>query len=128
MTSFFCCFLFAYDANGQEKSQNVYGEPLQLCGTAPLTGFYRDGYCKTGHADRGTHVVCAEVSDRFLQFSKSKGNDLITARGQGFPGLKQGDKWCLCAMRWKEAYEQDRAPLVDLEATNQAALNYMNLQ
>lgn len=83
------------------------------------TGFYRNGYCITGNNDTGTHVVCAVVTDKFLQFSKSRDNDLITPRN-GFPGLKEGDKWCLCAYRWKEAYEAGVAPPVILESTSMA--------
>ena len=84
---------------------NVLGEPLQPCSMNPLTGFYRDGCCKTGEDDRGKHIVCARMTEDFLNYTKSRGNDLSTAIPQfGFPGLKPGDQWCLCASRWKEAW------------------------
>jgi len=105
---------------------NVYNENLQICGTNPMTGFYRDGYCNTGSDDLGTHTVCATMTDEFLNFTKSKGNDLSTPRGS-FPGLKSGDNWCLCALRWKQAYENNIAPPVNLEATHQKTLDYVNL-
>jgi uncharacterized protein (DUF2237 family) len=95
----------------------VLGGKLVLC--EKTTGFYRNGYCTTGDGDTGTHVVCAVVTDKFLQFSKSRNNDLITPR-DGFPGLKEGDNWCLCAYRWKEAYEAGVAPPVILESTSMA--------
>ncbi|NBC24950.1 MAG: DUF2237 family protein [Bacteroidetes bacterium] len=109
--------------------KNVFGEPLQSCCKDPLTGYFRDGYCKTDASDRGTHTVCAVVTKAFLRFSKSKGNDLMTPRPQyQFPGLKPGDKWCLCALRWKEAYEAGVAPKVVLEATNEKTLEYIPLK
>jgi uncharacterized protein (DUF2237 family) len=96
---------------------------------APRTGFYRDGYCHTGDADTGRHVVCARVSADFLEFSRSRGNDLITPNPYyDFPGLKPGDKWCLCVLRWKEAWEAGCAPPVILEATHQVALRYVSLE
>ena len=92
-----------------------------------MTGWLRDGYCRFDPGDYGKHVVCAQVTDEFLQYSKSKGNDLTQAY-QSFPGLKQGDKWCLCASRWLEAYKAGKAPKVDLEATSEAALEVIKLE
>ncbi len=110
------------------KTFNVLGEEIETCCTDPMTGFYRNGLCQTGTDDFGTHIVCAQVTDEFLQFSKSKGNDLMQAiPGSSFPGLKHGDKWCLCILRWMEAYEAGVAPPVDLKATNKLALNYVDL-
>lgn len=109
--------------------KNVLGTALQIAGTSPITGFYRDGFCATGNADRGIHVVAAIVTDKFLQYSKVRGNDLITPYpAYGFPGLKAGDKWCLCAARWKEAYDAGVAPPVILEATHEKALEYATLE
>jgi uncharacterized protein (DUF2237 family) len=107
-------------------SRNVLGEALQPCPSRHRTGFYRDGYCNTGADDHGVHVVCAKVTDAFLQFSKARGNDLVTPRG-GFPGLRDGDGWCLCASRWQEAHEAGVAPPVVLEATHAAALRTSGL-
>ena len=110
------------------EAKNVLGGPLQTCCTDPMTGFYRDGACHTGPEDVGAHVVCARLTDAFLQFSKERGNDLITPRPAfDFPGLKDGDRWCLCASRWKEAYEADVAPPVILEATHERALDVASL-
>lgn len=109
--------------------KNVLGTDLKIAGTSPLTGFYRDGFCSTGVADRGIHVVAAVVTDEFLQYSKARGNDLITPYpAYGFPGLKAGDKWCLCAARWKEAYDAGVAPPVVLEATHEKALEFATLE
>ena len=103
----------------KEKSLNVYGKPLQICGNEPITGAFRDGCCNTGPGDIGTHTVCAIVSDEFLEFSKSRGNDLTRDYPEyNFKGLKDGDRWCLCASRWVEAYEVGLAPKVILEATH----------
>ena len=108
---------------------NVLGTPLQSCCMNPKTGYYRDGFCKTGDEDIGTHVVCAIMTDEFLRFSKAKGNDLITPIPYyQFPGLKAGDKWCLCVSRWKEAYLEGVAPPVLLEATNEKALQYVSFE
>jgi len=106
--------------------QSILGTPLRPCsfGTRKQTGFYRNGYCSTGVNDHGTHVVCASVTDDFLQFSKSMGNDLITP-GPGFPGLVAGDRWCLCANRWLEAYRAGVAPPVIAKATNRVAFQYI---
>jgi uncharacterized protein (DUF2237 family) len=93
-----------------------------------MTGFYRDGFCQMNPDDVGTHVVCAEMTEEFLKFSKSRGNDLSTPNLEhGFPGLKPGDRWCLCALRWKEALDADKAPPVVLESTHQYALEYVTL-
>ncbi len=108
---------------------NVFGEPITPCSLQPLTGFYRDGYCTTGSDDSGRHVVCAIMTMEFLIFSFERGNDLITPRLQyRFPGLKPGDRWCLCALRWKEALEAGVAPPVILESTNEAALRYVRME
>ncbi len=108
--------------------KNVLGTDLVIAGTTPLTGYYRDGFCSTGNADRGVHVIAATITDEFLQFSKSKGNDLITPMPQyNFPGLKAGDCWCLCASRWKEAYDAGVAPPVILEATHERALDFASI-
>jgi uncharacterized protein (DUF2237 family) len=107
-------------------SVNVFGEALEECGTRPLTGFFRDGCCNTSPDDRGLHTVCAIVTKEFLQFSKSRGNDLNTPLPQyGFPGLKPGDRWCLCALRWREAYEHGMAPKVVLECTHEKTLEHI---
>ena len=108
--------------------KNVFGEPLKLCSCKPKTGYFRDGFCRTNYLDQGSHTVCAIMTDRFLKFSKSKGNDLITPKDEYlFPGLKPGDKWCLCCLRWKQAFDEGCAPLVELEATNEKALEYVSL-
>lgn len=110
------------------NAKNVLGEPLQPCGGNPITGFYRDGCCNTGPGDLGLHVVCAEMTGEFLAFSKSRGNDLSTPNpAHDFPGLKPGDRWCLCAERWKEAMDAGCAPPVVLEATHMAAIEYVDL-
>lgn len=112
----------------KKNEKNVLGTELKIAGTSPITGFYRDGFCSTGNADTGIHVVAAVVTDQFLQYSKARGNDLITPHPTyGFPGLKAGDKWCLCAARWKEAYDAGVAPPVVLEATHEKALEYATL-
>ena len=109
-------------------AKNVFGETLDTCCTTPMTGFYRNGACETGPQDVGTHVVCAEVTEEFLEFTRSRGNDLTTPSPQhGFPGLKPGDKWCLCVSRWKEALEAGVAPPVSLSATHEAALKHVSL-
>lgn len=107
------------------KDKNVLGGPLQICCDDPVTGFYRNGYCQTGVQDRGIHVACARVTLEFLEYSKSCGNDLMTPRPEfSFPGLKPGDKWCLCAARWTEALEAGVAPPLVLEATHEAMLRF----
>lgn len=111
------------------NAKNVLGTALQACCFKPLTGWYRDGFCNTDAQDRGSHVVCAVMTDAFLSFSKRQGNDLITPRPQyNFPGLKAGDQWCLCAMRWKEAFEAGYAPYVVLESTHSKALEVVDFE
>lgn len=108
-------------------AKNVLGTELKKCCDSPRTGFYRNGFCHTGPSDQGTHVACAIVTREFLEFTKSKGNDLITPRPEwNFPGLKPGDKWCLCALRYMEAKEAGVAPKLDLEATHEKMLEFMN--
>jgi len=118
------------NGNGHRpKPKNVLGGELKCCCMKPLTGFYRDGFCKTGADDRGSHTICVRVTDEFLVFSKSRGNDLSTPRPEfQFPGLGDGDRWCLVAMRWQEALEAGAAPNVILEATHEAALQYVSLE
>jgi hypothetical protein len=109
--------------------KNVLGKDLETCCTSPVTGFYRTGRCETGPGDYGTHVVCARVTDDFLRFSQSMGNDLMTPSPRNnFPGLQPGDRWCLCALRWKEALEAGVAPPVILAATHASALRYVSLE
>lgn len=108
--------------------KNVFGEPLEICCTNPLTGYFRDGLCRTVFQDTGKHNVCAIMTDEFLKFSASKGNDLITPIPQyQFPGLKAGDKWCLCVMRWLQAEKSGKAPKLILEATHEKTLDYTSL-
>ncbi|AFY73459.1 hypothetical protein Syn7502_01372 [Synechococcus sp. PCC 7502] len=111
----------------ESQLKNVLGEPLQICCTAPMTGFYRNGKCETGAQDRGVHVVCAEVTSEFLAFTKSRGNDLSTPTFS-FPGLKPGDRWCLCVSRWQEALEAGVAPPIILAATHEATLKSVSLE
>ena len=101
------------DGGGRRPaSRNVLGEPLEICSIKPMTGFYRDGCCDTGREDFGSHTVCAVLTSAFLEFSKSRGNDLSTPMPEfGFPGLKPGDRWCLCAPRWREAFEAKKHPV-----------------
>lgn len=113
----------------ETTQKNVLGTDLQLASKDPITGFFRTGFCATDTNDRGVHVVAAIVTDAFLKYSLSKGNDLISAYpASGFPGLKAGNVWCLCAIRWKEALEAGVAPPVILEATNIKALDYVTLE
>ncbi len=117
------------ESSQQVTDKNVLGETLQLCCSSPKTGFYRNGFCQTGVQDVGTHIVCAEVTDAFLEFTKSRGNDLSTPRpAYNFPGLKEGDRWCLCASRWVEALEAGLAPKVDLNATHEKMRGYVELE
>jgi len=112
-----------------EAKLNVLGEPLVPCSNEPLTGFFRDGCCNTSPEDFGLHAVCVRVTADFLEFSRSRGNDLITPHPEfGFPGLKPGDQWCLCAARWQEAHEAGVAPRVLLQATHAAALRVVKLK
>lgn len=108
---------------------NVYGKPLISCCSDPMTGYFRDGFCRTMPQDTGTHVVCALITNEFLEFTKSKGNDLSTPIPQwNFPGLKAGDKWCLCVSRWLEAEKAGVAPKIDLNATHMKALEFTTLE
>jgi uncharacterized protein len=108
--------------------RNVLGGELEPCSLEPLTGFYRDGCCRTGAADQGVHVVCAEMTEEFLAFSVAAGNDLVTPRPEwGFSGLVPGDRWCLCAERWTEALSAGVAPPVILAATHASAVEYASL-
>jgi len=103
-----------------DESLNVFGETLEMCSQEPITGFYRDGCCNTSDADYGQHTVCVKISQKFLEYSRFRGNDLSTPIEEfGFPGLKEGDRWCLCAQRWLEAYEHEMAPKVYLAGTHQ---------
>ncbi len=112
-----------------DSSINVLGGDLAECSKDPLTGWYRDGCCNTDDSDFGRHVVCCVVTDTFLQFARSQGNDLMTPAPQfGFPGLKDGDRWCVCANTWLAAYEQGAACPVDLEATHESALQIIDLE
>lgn len=109
-------------------AKNVFGEDLVLCSAAPMTGYFRNGCCETGPEDLGTHTVCAVMTEEFLLFSRSRGNDLITPRPEwAFPGLNPGDRWCLCASRWIEAYQAGVAPLIILEATHEKTLEWIPL-
>jgi len=120
--------MIATNSQSETKERNVLGGPLGTCSRDPLTGFYRNGCCSTGPEDAGSHTVCSVVTEEFLAFSKSKGNDLSTPREEwGFPGLNPGDHWCLCAARWQEAYEAGVAPKVVLEATHKRALEIIDL-
>ena len=116
--------------NGRAKTpQNVLSEPLQPCSRDPVTGFYRTGACETGPQDRGAHVVCAQMTEAFLRFTQQQGNDLSTPRPElDFPGLAPGDRWCLCAARWQEAFEAGVAPPVVLAATHEQALETLALE
>jgi uncharacterized protein (DUF2237 family) len=110
------------------ETRNVIGSVLQSCSVDPLTGWHRDGCCRSGSGDVGVHVVCARVTEDFLTYSKQSGNDLSTPRPEfGFPGLKPGDQWCLCASRWQQAFEAGHAPEVVLEATHESALEFIDL-
>lgn len=112
----------------QTDQVNVLGDKLETCCTSPMTGWYRTGCCEVGGDDTGVHAVCAVMTDEFLAFSASVGNDLSTPAPQyGFPGLKAGDQWCLCASRWQEAYEAGRAPQVRLRSTNIVATEFCDV-
>ena len=111
------------------KFLNVLGEPLKICSCEPMTGWYRDGFCKSDSSDIGQHSICCIMSEAFLNYSKAQGNDLITPQKEfGFPGLKDGDHWCICARRWKEAYEDGMAPLVCLESTERSTLKVIEIE
>ena len=108
---------------------NVFGQTLLPCCFDPLTGFFRDGYCNTNQQDFGTHIICALMTDSFLTFSRDRGNDLITPVPEfNFPGLVNGDYWCICVLRWIEAYENQMAPRIKLASTNKIALDYVDLE
>lgn len=110
------------------EARNVLDGKLEICCTDPMTGFYRDGKCSTGGGDMGAHVVCAQVTEEFLAFTQFRGNDLSTPMPMfNFPGLKPGDRWCLCASRWKEALDAGMAPPIVLAATHASALEYVSL-
>lgn len=112
-----------------DDSENVFGEPLESCSERPLTGFFRDGCCNTSQQDVGSHTVCVQVTKEFLEFSRFRGNDLSTPRPEfGFPGLKAGDRWCLCAERWREAHAAGMAPRVFLRSTHKRALDIVTLK
>lgn len=109
--------------------RNVLGGPLGTCSERPLTGFFRDGCCNTSDEDLGRHTVCVVLTAEFLEFSKAAGNDLSTPRPEfDFPGLQPGDRWCLCAARWRQAWEAGAAPRVVLNATNEATLDLVPLE
>ena len=117
------------DDMDKDESLNVYGEPLESCSEEPVTGFFRDGKCNTCKEDLGSYTVCIKVNSGFLEFSRSRGNDLSTPMPQfGFAGLKPGDSWCLCAARWLEAYEHDMAPRVHMTRTHIRALEVVPLE
>ena len=110
----------------KEEVINIFGDKIEACCHDPVTGYFRDGFCNTDEHDFGSQVGCAEISEDFLKFSKSKGNDLSTPRPEfNFPGLKEGDRWCLCALRWKEAYDAGVAPRVYLESCHLNALSFV---
>lgn len=121
---------FNYFSMRTEKdAKNVLGTKLESCCTDPMTGYYRDGSCHTGLDDTGSHVVCAIMTREFLDYTKSRGNDLCTPLpAYNFPGLNPGDKWCLCALRWKEAMQAGKAPKVELSATHEKALQFVSLK
>lgn len=118
------------NGNGHRpQPKNVLGTELKCCCLKPLTGFYRDGFCRTGADDAGRHTVCVRVTAEFLKFSKAAGNDLSTPRPEfAFPGLEDGDKWCLCVLRWREALENNVAPQIVLESCHESALKVVSLE
>lgn len=117
------------ETDGMDEAVNVLGGPLEDCSRDPLTGFFRDGCCNSSDEDLGSHTVCAEMTADFLAFSTRAGNDLATPRPEfGFPGLKPGDRWCLCAPRWQQAFEAGAAPRVRLAATHRRALDHCRLE
>ena len=111
----------------QYQQHNILGNELGICGTDPNTGFYRDGYCNTGDDDTGTHTVCGIMNDEFLEYTKGKGNDLSTPNSY-FPGLKNDDKWCICALRYKQALKDGKAPMIIPSATNEKTLEYVTYE
>jgi uncharacterized protein len=121
--------LILLGARTMSSAKNVLGKPLATCSEDPMTGFYRDGCCNTGAEDMGLHLVCTVVTEEFLEFSKARGNDLSTPMPQyAFPGLVEGDRWCLCVLRWKEALEAGMAPKVVLAATHISTLEFVDLE
>ncbi|TRY63890.1 hypothetical protein TCAL_15247 [Tigriopus californicus] len=122
------CVSVCYGYNSYSRSQNnIYYQDLQPCSFSPLTGWFRDGYCRTNYWDQGVHTVCATMTQEFLDYTKAQGNDLSTPRGS-FPGLRPGNGWCLCAMRWRQALNAGKAPLVKLNATHKKSLWYNSLE
>lgn len=122
------CLVLSAVVRSVSESENVLGTKLQKCSMSPKTGFYRTGFCETGRDDADTHTVCAQATDAFLAFSKEKGNDLSTPHPElRFPGLKSGDHWCLCAMRYKEALKAGKEPDVVLAATHKHTLDIVSL-
>ena len=115
--------------NTATKQRNVFGEEIETCCENPITGFFRDGFCHTDERDEGVHTICVSMTEEFLEFSKSKGNDLSTPRPEfNFPGLKEGDSWCLCAERWAEAYKFNVAPQLYINKTNIRTLDIISLE
>lgn len=116
-------------ATPKDNPRNVVGGTLEPCCFAPKTGYYRDGFCRTDSHDRGSHTVCAEMTAEFLEYTGSRGNDLTTPRPEfNFPGLKPGDRWCVCAARWQEAYAAGHAPPVVIEACHERALSIVSIE
>jgi uncharacterized protein (DUF2237 family) len=114
---------------GDDMQKNIFNEDIEECCTNPITGFYRDGFCNTDQLDFGTHTVCTLITNDFLEFSKSMGNDLSTPRPEfDFPGLKEGDKWCVCANRWLEAHENGKAPMVYLRKSHQKSTSIIDIE
>ncbi|MDW3094294.1 MAG: DUF2237 domain-containing protein [Gammaproteobacteria bacterium] len=112
-----------------ERQKNVYGDDLNECGYEPITGYFRDGSCNTDNGDHGSHTVCVQMTKEFLEYSMSKGNDLSTPVPEfDFPGLIPGDRWCVCALRWKEAYDEGVAPKIILLSTNEKVLDIIPLE
>lgn len=113
----------------KSTAKNVLGSELKVCGCEPMTGFYRDGFCNTGEGDFGSHTVCAVMDEQFLSYTRDQGNDLSTPASQfGFPGLKPGDHWCVCAGRWREAFEAGKAPRVLLDQTHEKCLQVVDIE
>ena len=120
--------IFDDEITFMEKQKNVFGEEIRECSCDPMTGYFRDGNCSTDESDIGSHTVCAQMTEEFLSYSFEQGNDLITPmREFGFPGLKHGDRWCLCAQRWVEAYENGKAPKLILESTHENVLDIVSM-
>jgi len=122
------CVIMTLSRVSSSDQPNIYGRSLEICSTSPLTGWFRDGYCRTDRNDRGVHVVCATMTQDFLTYTRNQGNDLSTPHPPSFPGLKPGDRWALCAGRWYEAFTAGFAPLVKLDATHRKALETIPLE